>query len=254
MSLYIKNSSVWTEPQLIYVRNGGTWQPANVWTKSSGVWTRVFPAAGSQNQSTPGLYSLVIPNGVRSITVDQSGGAGGGGGGGAYGGGSAGQNGYRDTRTLTVTPGETVTIYVGGAGTGGRSGISNCGSNAAAWFAINGDPNQRGGLGYTTYGYSVGTDGQGAGCIFSFGPTGGWAGGGGSSSAVVGSFGTVIAGGGNGGVAGGRPDGAAGAVGAGGSNAIGNQGATGSSGGSGQPLPYSGYGGNGSDGYVNISW
>lgn len=256
MALYVKNSGSWTEPSLVYVKTGGVWVPSDVWIKEAGTWVKVFPASGSYDNSSPGNYNLVIPNGVRSITVDMSGGAGGGGGGGAASGGANGGNGFRDIRSVSVTPGETITIKVGGGGTGGRDGLANCGSDGAAWFAINGNPASRGGLGYTSFGQTVGTDGSGAGCYFSFTATGGWSGGGGSSSSISGSFGTVIAGAGNGGNGGGRPvDGATGIGGSGGNNGVGNQGATGATGGAGNPAQLDvGYAGTGSNGYVNISW
>lgn len=253
MPLYIKNSSNWAEPSLVYVKTGGVWAPADVYVKQAGVWSKVYPTAGTQNYASAGTYSFTVPKGVRSLTIDQSGGSGAGGGG-ASGAGSDGQKGFRDIRTVNVTPGEVLTIKVGDKGTGGRDGTADCGSNGGNWTAINNDPSSRQGLG-ATVGYAAGGDGSGVSCPYSFTSTGGWAGGGGASSAVIGSFGAVIAGGGSGGPGGINYFGQSGGGGLGGNNGVGNQGATGVIAGTGDPAQFDvGYGANGYVGYVNLSW
>ena len=88
---------------------------------------------GSQTFTSSG--SFTVPLDVYSLTITMSG-ASGGGGGGATGNGQTGGTAYRDIRTITVTPGETLTITVGAGGQGGRSGIPNCGSNAATWLSL----------------------------------------------------------------------------------------------------------------------
>jgi hypothetical protein len=206
--------------------------------------------AGSQTFTSSG--SFTVPVDVRSLTITMSGGSGGGGGGGNSSAGLIGGTSYKDIRTITVTPREVLTITVGSGGQGGRSAISNCGSNAAAWDAINNDPAQR--KGYGGAGYSSGGAGSGYGCPNSFNATGGWSGGGGGSSAYVYSGGTVIAGGGAGGDGGKTYNGGNGTGGTAGNSTSGNQGATGVTGGAGQTSQFSGYGGDGSTGSVAIVW
>jgi hypothetical protein len=65
---------------------------------------------------TGALQTWVVPQCVTSINVIAAG---------AKGGGSVGGNGARITGTLTVTPGQTLNIYVGGMGT--------CGNNSGGW-------------------------------------------------------------------------------------------------------------------------
>ena len=80
----------------------------------------------ASSSGSPAIYtaegsdSFEVPSGVTSITVKMWGGGAGGGGGGRNGGDGAdgGGAGYV-TSTLSVTPGETLNVYVGGGGSGG---------------------------------------------------------------------------------------------------------------------------------------
>ena len=79
--------------------------------------------AGSNTYTTPGITSFTGPFGVRSLTVSVYG-AGGGGGSGwfcgdAWTGGTGGTGGYLENQTLTVTPGEILSVTVGAAGADG---------------------------------------------------------------------------------------------------------------------------------------
>jgi hypothetical protein len=205
---------------------------------------------GSQTFTSSGTFT--VPIDVRRLTITMTGGSGGGGGGGT-GAGQTGNTSGKDIRTINVNSGETLTITIGQGGQGGRSGIANCGSNAAAWFTIDNDPAQRRGFGGT--GYVNGGAGSGAGCPNSFNSTGGWSGGGGGSTAYVYSGGAVTAGGGNGGNGGINYGGGSGTGGTGGNSGTGNQGATGVAGGAGQGATFSGgYGGDGSAGSLSIVW
>jgi hypothetical protein len=207
-------------------------------------------AAGSQTFTSSG--SFTVPLDVFSLTITMTGGSGAGGGGGSTSGLTGGTS-YKDIRTVTVTPQEVITITVGLGGEGGRSGIPNCGSNAATWFAVDGDLNDRKGRGRA--GYASGSNGSGGACPNSFNSTAGWSGGGGGSSAYVYSGGTVIAGGGTGGNGGRDYNGGGGSGGSGGNSGSGNQGATGVAGGAGQGATFSGgYGTDGSTGSVAIVW
>jgi hypothetical protein len=147
--------------------------------------------------------NFVVPAGVTSITVTASG-AQGGAGGAALGSPHAGGNGGTTTATIPVTAGETLSIFVGGAGVNGGAG--------------------------NTGGGSGGYNGGGAGANGTTDSTG--AGGGGASDVRQGGNGlgdrVVVAGGGGGG-------GAAfsGGVGGNGGNATGADGASATFGGTG---------------------
>lgn len=92
----------------------------------------IYSVGGSsftgQLYNTQGTDTFVVPAGVTSITTKMWGAGGGGGGGGnSASGGGGGGGGYVEA-TISVTPGETLTIYVGGAGNGGD--FSSSGSDA----------------------------------------------------------------------------------------------------------------------------
>jgi len=250
----------------ILYKQAGAWKSVDkVWYKTpyagtfSNVLTKTFSTIGAsggvftKNFIIPSSTTFTVPAGITSLDATIVGGGGGGGGGGSTAGGAGGTS-YQDKRTITVIPGETITIRVGAGGQGGRSGIPNCGSDGRTWFANDADIAFRKGQGGT--GYVSGGAGGGAGCVYSFNPTGGWSGGGGGSSALTYSGGTVIAGGGSGGGGGDRPGGYSGGTGgSGGDVGTGNQGATGVTGGAGQDATTAGgYGTDGSDGYVTISY
>lgn len=82
--------------------------------------------------------SWQVPSDVTSIDVIVVGGGGGGKGGhnydygGSYYGGGGGNNGITTTQnSISVTPGQTLTITIGSAGSGGAGGTSTCGNGLA---------------------------------------------------------------------------------------------------------------------------
>lgn len=99
--------------------------------------TKTFDSAGS--------YSWVVPDGVTTIDIEALGGQGGGGS------GSQGNKsgGGRATGTLVVTPGETLDIYVGGAGSFFKSGGFNGGGTGGEGTADSGTRYGGGGGGAT---------------------------------------------------------------------------------------------------------
>jgi hypothetical protein len=125
-TISVKDGGTWKEAKEILVKDSGTWKPVKeVHVKDGGVWKKAFPESGTQVYSTAGTYSFVVPNGIYSLTVPLLVGAGGGGSGtnGAgdiWGGGGGGSGGYRESQTISVTPGETLTIVVGAGGLSGR--------------------------------------------------------------------------------------------------------------------------------------
>jgi hypothetical protein len=107
--------------RVVGINAGGTTNGLNqTFTTTSGVPTTVtFNYTGGQQ-------TWVVPTGITSITVDASGAKGGDGrNGGPYPGGT----GARVQTTLTVTPGETLNIYVGGQGASTSAGGYNGGAS-----------------------------------------------------------------------------------------------------------------------------
>ena len=88
-----------------------------------------YPDGSSTTFNTQGSATYTVPSGYSSITVRMWGGGGGGGGGGAGGtaGGAGGGAGYLKT-VLSVTPGETLNIYVAGGGSGGATNSNGGGA------------------------------------------------------------------------------------------------------------------------------
>jgi hypothetical protein len=86
--------------------------------------------------STSGAGTFVVPSGVTSITYKAwSGGGGGGGGGSAAAGGTGGGSGYINA-TMTVTPGETLNLYVGGGGGAGVRNTAGGGGGGGGYSSI----------------------------------------------------------------------------------------------------------------------
>ncbi len=108
-------------------------------------------APGSHQFSYTGSpVSWTVPGGVNSITVDARGAGGGQGAGNS--GGAAGKGGRLQT-ILSVTPGEVLTLYIGGAGVEGLSGGAggyNGGGAGGTGGIVNGAPNVAGGGGGAT--------------------------------------------------------------------------------------------------------
>ena len=143
------------------------------------LWSSV--AFGQVSQTWTSGGSFTVPSGVTSITITGVGGKGGSGGqdcGNGCGVNPGAAGGYT-TSTFSVTPGTSLSIYVGSNGGNGVSNIAGGGNGGGA-----------GGSGYASGGSGGGV-----------GPTGasGGGGGGGGASAVIGTGVTLIAGGGGGG-------------------------------------------------------
>lgn len=120
LNITIKNangSGEWTNVESSYVKT-----PATV---TYDYRLQTFPATSVTLGSGSGSWT--VPSGVTSINVIVQGGGGGGGGGhhpcgnGKHTGGSGG-NGYENSGTLSVTPGQTISYSVGSGGAGGAKG------------------------------------------------------------------------------------------------------------------------------------
>jgi len=148
------------------------------------VTLNVLAAHGSENFTTVGTYTWTVPAGVLSINVTALGGGGGGGGNDASP-GHAGFTGHLISGPLNVVPGDTLTFYIGGGGSGGySSNQSPVGSGPGGW-------------GNGTY------DGGRGGNAGSGGVSGGGGGGGGATVILKNGSPMAVAGGGGGGGGGG---------------------------------------------------
>lgn len=126
MRLSVKHSGTIKDPNELYVKDAGTWKTVtNLYVNDAGVWKQVFPPTGTQEYTTAGTYSFVVPQGVFSLSLDKMSGGGGGGPSGYHSGdchsgvpGNAGIA-YTTAQSFAVTPGETLTVIVGAGGIGG---------------------------------------------------------------------------------------------------------------------------------------
>jgi len=106
--------------------------------------------------STPGSYTWVVPYGVNSISIVAVGGGGGGGGGYinvlngewqySWGGGGGGGGALSYVNNISVTPGETLTITAGAAGTGGTQGGFGTRQNGTSFTSVSGQNGTDGGV------------------------------------------------------------------------------------------------------------
>jgi hypothetical protein len=190
----------------------------NIHADSTGAVTNSYITAGTK--------SFVVPADVTSVTVDAwgAGGGGGAGSGGASGKGGGGGGGGQAIATITVYPGETLTV---GVGTGGAKAVNNEGSGISG--------GNGGGQSYikrsSTYLIQA-PGGGGGGAMVGLTNSGGQGGGGGSQNTTAATSGTGNAtNGGVGATSGGG--GAAGGPGAGGG--VGGSAGTANAGGGGAP-------------------
>lgn len=171
-----------------------------------------LPSGLTTTFSTQGTASYVVPSGITSITVKMwGGGAGGGAGGASTTGGDGGGAGYVSA-TYTVTPGETLTVYVGGAGAGATSNTSGGGGGGGGYSSLYrsttplaiaaGGGGGGGGRTGTDVTQTGGAGGAGGGTTGATGSVGGGAatttGGGGGTQSAGGAGGTVTSSGNNG--------------------------------------------------------
>jgi hypothetical protein len=188
-------------------------QGARLWAAAAALATAsgVMAAPVTLSYGAPGTYTFTVPSGVTSIALEAEGGAGGGGSGGSatssqftLGGvttrttatgaaGGDGALGEQVSQTLTVVPGEVITIVVGAGGVGGEA--------ADSWYPVETADGGAGGSGspagaaggnatggYNNYGWLSGAGGGGGGgtlVTYSGGPVAaqGGAGGGGGGAA-----------------------------------------------------------------------
>jgi len=151
----------------------------------------------SQTYTSQGASTFVVPADVTSITVKLWGGGGGGGAGGsAAAGGAGGGSGYV-TGTISVTPAETLNVYVGGGGNAGTRNTAGGGGGGGGYSSVYRSTTLLalaaggggGGGGRNTSGNTGGAGGAGGGTSGVAGSAAGAAGGGGQGTAAAGGSG-----------------------------------------------------------------
>ena len=226
------------------VAYGGTYditilqQPSGqICSVTNGSGTATAPVTGVQVSclyqvvfNTPGATTWQIPAGVTSINIVTTGAGGGGSTGTTAGWGSYGGQGAVVTTSLSVTPGDTLTIDVGGGGTGGASGDGISGGGGGSSGINAGTPDQ----------IVAGGGGGGGAVDVDYGGLGGGQGNGGTPNAVSRTWNSCTAQGGSGGNSGTAQSGATN-----GGNGNGGQGGNGSSGAAGGVGTGTGTGGTG---------
>lgn len=166
--------------------NGQTYTFTVAAQNASGFGAESAPSASvflPVNYFTAGTYSFVVPAGVTSVSAAAIGGGGGAFGGGGSAGGGGGGGAFRYVNNISVTPGATITVTVGAAGTSGLStsngGQSSFGSSVVApgGGAASGSGGGSGATGGTGFGGNGGSGGP-AGGSYGSGRSGGGGGGG----------------------------------------------------------------------------
>lgn len=171
--IFVKQNGTWVEVAKPAYNNAGTYTPIiKGFVNVDGIWQQFFPVTGNAEWIVPGAYTFKVPTGISKITVDMCGGGGGGGGsnevGAGGGGGGGGSGGSYSKYDIAVTSGETLTIKVGEGGTGapfiGRTsaapaGTAGTSSSITAQSGITVATGGAGGLGGFTNG--AGTGGAG---------------------------------------------------------------------------------------------
>jgi hypothetical protein len=186
--LYVWNSNVQSQVKRLSIYTGGSWTDVKGgYVNDNGVWKKFYPETiPTTTYSVPGTYTYTIPAGVFSANIIVAG-AGGGAGGNDSAVGHSGYGGNVVTATVSVTPGDLFTFFVGAGGQPGGSAQRGTGSGAGGTDPnANNSPGGRGGN-------AGGSGSSGAG------------GGGGAASTVrLNSTTIVVAGGGGGGGGGGN--------------------------------------------------
>ncbi len=184
--------------------------------------------------------TFVVPSGVNQISIKLWGAGGGGGGYDANGnGGNGGGGAFVSNTSVSVSPGDILTIYVGGGGTYGSNCVAGTGGGTGGWgYGIGGNGGNAGGSGFS----GAGGGGGGASAIVNqttstlIAVAGGGGGGGGGGNVGVTNGGNGGGGGQNGspagsGSAGGTAGGSANEHGTNGQNRSGDGGGAGGGGG-----------------------
>jgi len=167
-------------------------------------------STGQEVYTSPGTYTFTVPAGVNSVSAVAVGGGGGGStstnasNGFSGGGGGGGGLGWA---TISVTPGETLSVVVGAGGSGGTSAGSNNATSGGDSFVDRGGNYLVEGIGGTRGTYNSSSTAPGGGFTGDGGGNGGSGGGGtgGNESGGGGGAGGYSGNGGNGGTGTGGP-------------------------------------------------
>lgn len=101
-------------------------------------WSSFSAVHGAQTYATPGTYTLVVPAGVTRVFAQVWGGGGGAGSGTVAGasGSGAGGGGYSE-KLCTVSPGDSIPVTVGGAGTGSSGAFNGTAGGSSSFGSFN---------------------------------------------------------------------------------------------------------------------
>ena len=78
-SLYVKQSGVWKQVQVLWAKQSGVWKQVSIGlVTQGGIGKQFYPdTVGPTNYNVAGTYTYTVPVGVTSITAAVTGGGGG---------------------------------------------------------------------------------------------------------------------------------------------------------------------------------
>lgn len=124
-----RQSVAWQQLLVPHVHDAGTWKQIRaIHTKNGGQWKKVWPSNGKAEYTVPGVYDFTVPPGIYSLNIVVAGAGGGGGGGVGSVAGNGGGAGETATRTVSVVPGQVLSVFVGAGGHGGDGNNEQYGS------------------------------------------------------------------------------------------------------------------------------
>lgn len=129
-------------------------------------WTTVSPPQRYRLYGTAGSYTFTVPSGVTTIRTFVIGGGGGGGGGNSGWGSGAGGGcgGAVNGATLSVTPGQQISVTVGGGGAGGGgAGANGSWGGTSSFGSVSASGGSWGKSGYYNFYGATGGSGGGSG-------------------------------------------------------------------------------------------
>jgi len=122
---------------VIFTKSFRAWIKDTTWKEATNAWFKIPSSSTTLYRTIPpttnryesGTHTFVVPAGVFSLTVSSTGGGGGGQTGwgnysGSGGGGAGGSAGSTVNTTISVTPGQTLNIFVGAGGLGGAGSFA----------------------------------------------------------------------------------------------------------------------------------
>lgn len=132
--LYVKQSGTWKQVMRLWVKQSGSWKDATLGLiTQSGIGKQFYPDSTAAVTYYSGSGTYTVPAGVTSLTINMVAAGGNGAGNADWGSGGGGSGGYYQNYSYAVTPGQTISYSVGGAGVNTVFGALTCtpGGNAS---------------------------------------------------------------------------------------------------------------------------